>query len=97
MAAKTTLAPKSSPAKAPKLSPSNAVAAGAVTPTIQRNEGVENAAPMTPKNFRNHPDMENFFRFIYENDLRIEALHIIDEIIVQRASRRKKGGMTANA
>src|SRR3972149_4015336 len=22
------------------------------------------------KNFRHHPDMENFYRFIYENDLR---------------------------
>ena len=26
------------------------------------------------KNFRHHPDMENFYRFIYENDLRHEAL-----------------------
>src|SRR5689334_13031300 len=32
------------------------------------------------KNFRHHPDMENFYRFIYENDLRHEALAIIDEI-----------------
>src|SRR5579871_3877132 len=41
------------------------IAAGAVTPTIQRTEGEANQTPMTPKNFRNHPDMENFFRFIY--------------------------------
>src|SRR5438105_1736641 len=33
------------------------------------------------KNFRHHPDMENFYRFIYENDLRHEALAIIDEIM----------------
>ncbi len=31
----------------------------------------------TMKNFRNHPDIENFYRFIFENDLRLEALEII--------------------
>lgn len=79
--------------------PSNAITAniqaGAVTPTLQKSE--EGAAPMTPKNFRNHPDMENFFRFIYENDLRVEALHIIDEIIVERKNRRRGKASTANA
>ncbi|MFZ9596121.1 MAG: hypothetical protein ACO3A2_08590 [Bdellovibrionia bacterium] len=40
------------------------------------------------KNFRHHPDMENFYRFIFENDLRHEALAIIDEIIVQKAEKR---------
>ena len=39
-----------------------------------------------PKNFRNHPDMENFYRFIYEHDLRLEALEIIDQIITARAA-----------
>lgn len=57
-------------------------------PTLAKPE--EGAAPMTPKNFRNHPDMENFFRFIYENDLRLEALQIIDEIISTRKAKRKK-------
>lgn len=56
------------------------------TPTISREE----SAPMTPKTFRNHPDMENFFRFIYDNDLRVEALQIIDTIIVDRRARKKK-------
>jgi len=36
------------------------------------------------KNFRNHPDMENFYRFIYENDLRIEALQILDELLIAK-------------
>lgn len=40
------------------------------------------------KNFRHHPDMENFYRFIFENDLRLEALGIIDEMLVQRANRK---------
>src|SRR5947209_8543525 len=39
------------------------------------------------KNFRHHPDMENFYRFIYENDLRHEALAIIDEIMVEKLKR----------
>lgn len=90
------------PATKGKVSTAVQIAAGAVTPTIQRTEGEANQTPMTPKNFRNHPDMENFFRFIYENDLRLEALQIIDEIIVARAARRAKKGhassvATANA
>ena len=41
------------------------------------------------KNFRHHPDMENFYRFIYENDLRFEALEIIDKILAEKQARRK--------
>ena len=41
------------------------------------------------KNFRHHPDMENFYRFIYENDLRFEALAIIDEILLEKANEKK--------
>ena len=46
------------------------------------------------KNFRHHPDMENFYRFIYENDLRHEALAIIDEVMGDKIQRNKpiKGG-----
>lgn len=40
------------------------------------------------KNFRHHPDMENFYRFIYENDLRHEALAILDEIIIERQQKK---------
>ena len=36
------------------------------------------------KNFRHHPDIENFYRFIFENDLRYEALEIIDAMALQR-------------
>jgi hypothetical protein len=44
------------------------------------------------KNFRHHPDMENFYRFIFENDLRHEALAIIDEIMAEKLRRRAAGG-----
>src|SRR6185437_14104643 len=40
------------------------------------------------KNFRHHPDMENFYRFIYENDLRHEALHIMDAMQLQKQTRK---------
>ena len=41
------------------------------------------------KNFRHHPDMENFYRFIYENDLRYEALGIIDKILIDKHEKKK--------
>lgn len=44
------------------------------------------------KNFRHHPDMENFYRFIFENDLRQEALAIIDQIMVEKQQRRLMKG-----
>lgn len=40
------------------------------------------------KNFRHHPDIENFYRFIFENDLRYEALEIIDRMALQRETRK---------
>lgn len=38
------------------------------------------------KNFRHHPEMENFYRFIYENDLRYEALAIIDQVMIAKGA-----------
>ena len=46
------------------------------------------SAAGTLKNFRHHPDIENFYRFIYENDLRYEALEIIDVIVSQRTTQK---------
>ncbi|MBI3535597.1 MAG: hypothetical protein HY072_08975 [Deltaproteobacteria bacterium] len=40
------------------------------------------------KSFRHHPDMENFYRFIYENDLRHEALTILDEVLTQKQNKK---------
>ena len=47
------------------------------------------------KNFRHHPDMENFYRFIFENDLRHEALAIIDEMMNEKLQRRMVKGLKA--
>jgi hypothetical protein len=40
--------------------------------------------PSSVKKFRQSPEIEGFYRFIYENDLRREALQILDRIIAQR-------------
>lgn len=48
------------------------------------------------KNFRHHPDMENFYRFIYDNDLRHEALAIIDQMILEK-NQKKPGKPTKGA
>jgi type I site-specific restriction-modification system R (restriction) subunit len=49
------------------------------------------------KNFRHHPDMENFYRFIYENDLRHEALAIIDDIMAEKQQRKLVKGAKAQS
>jgi len=41
------------------------------------------------KNFRHHPEMENFYRFVYENDLRFEALEIFNEILSEKSTRKQ--------
>lgn len=38
-----------------------------------------------PKNFRQQADMEAFYRFVHENDLRDDALGIFDQVRAQKA------------
>jgi hypothetical protein len=49
------------------------------------------------KNFRHHPDIENFYRFIYENDLRYEGLEIIDHMMSQRETLKAMRAAKAKA
>jgi hypothetical protein len=49
------------------------------------------------KNFRHHPDMENFYRFIFDNDLRHEALAILDEMMLDKQRRRAMKSAKASA
>ena len=46
--------------------------------------------PMSPKKFRESPELEGFYRFIYENDLRKESIQIIDRIFLTRKAKRLK-------
>jgi hypothetical protein len=54
---------------------------------IEFNEAAKAAAVAggVPKNFRQQADMEAFYRFVHENDLREQALEILDKVRTQRA------------
>lgn len=54
-------------------------------------EGAKNLAAAAtvngvPKNFRQQADMEAFYRFVHDNDLREEALTILDSVRTQKAA-----------
>ena len=51
--------------------------------------------PSSIKKFRQSPEIEGFYRFVYENDLQREAFDILDRIVQRRkalksAARGKK-------
>lgn len=87
-------APKAAPApEAPKAQAAPAAGAAGAQQQAGGTPGTEQQSASF-KNFRHHPEMENFYRFVYENDLRFEALAIIDEIMAEKAARKrlKAGG-----
>ncbi len=45
--------------------------------------------PTSLKKFRNSPEIEGFYRFIFENDLQKEAYEILDRIVVGRKAAKK--------
>lgn len=51
--------------------------------------------PTSLKKFRQSPEIEGFYRFIFENDLQKEAFDILDSIIGQRKA--KKAGAKKEA
>jgi len=44
--------------------------------------------PASPKKFRQSPELEGFYRFIYENDIRKEAYDVIDRILASRKAQK---------
>ncbi|NJL23912.1 MAG: hypothetical protein HC902_01140 [Calothrix sp. SM1_5_4] len=46
--------------------------------------------PTSIKKFRQSPEIEGFYRFVYENDLQREAFDILDKIIQRRKALRLK-------
>ncbi len=58
--------------------------------TITKSESIK----VPEVNFRSAADIENFYRFIHENDLRREAAQIFDTIItrldLKKRRRRRK-------
>ena len=45
--------------------------------------------PTSLKKFRHSPEIEGFYRFIFENDLQKEAYEILDRIVVGRKAAKK--------
>jgi len=45
--------------------------------------------PTSLKKFRQSPEIEGFYRFIYENDLQKEAFEILDRIVNARKAAKK--------
>lgn len=45
--------------------------------------------PTSLKKFRQSPEIEGFYRFIYENDLQKEGYEILDKIITQRKLKKQ--------
>jgi len=57
------------------------------------NETIATEAPKTPRNFRSAIDIENFYRFVNENDLRKEAkimLELIHNKVMGQVKKKKK-------
>jgi hypothetical protein len=44
--------------------------------------------PTSTKKFRQSPEIEGFYRFIFENDLRIEGYEILGKILQRRRESR---------
>lgn len=51
--------------------------------------------PTSVKKFRQSPEIEGFYRFIYENDLQKEAFEILDRIVGLRKQKKSKDNKTA--
>ncbi len=48
--------------------------------------------PTSTKKFRQSPEIEGFYRFIFENDLRQEAVGVLDRILLRRREEREAAG-----
>lgn len=46
--------------------------------------------PTSLKKFRQSPEIEGFYRFVYENDLQHEAYEILEDIVERRKVTRAK-------
>ncbi len=49
---------------------------------------VQSETLVNPKKFRSSVEIESFYRFIFENDLRKEALEIIERIVGRRKAQK---------
>ena len=53
-------------------------------------QNTQQGAAKNIRNFRTAPDIENFYRFVHENDLRAEAKKVLELIVSERKALAKK-------
>lgn len=53
--------------------------------------------PTSVKKFRQSPEIEGFYRFIYENDLQKEAYEILERIVSDRKAKKRSEKLEAAA
>jgi hypothetical protein len=53
--------------------------------------------PTSLKKFRQSPEIEGFYRFVYENDLQKESYDILDKIIIARKAKKADAKKEAQA
>lgn len=53
--------------------------------------------PTSLKKFRQSPEIEGFYRFVFENDLQKESYDILDRIIQQRKTKKADAKKEAQA
>lgn len=68
----------------------------ATTTTTTETKNATDAIKAT-RNFRTNPEVENFYRFVYENDLRFEAKKVFEQIVASMKKETKKRKRRAKA
>ena len=53
--------------------------------------------PTSLKKFRQSPEIEGFYRFVFENDLQKESYEILDQIIIARKAKKQTLAKEAKA
>lgn len=53
--------------------------------------------PTSLKKFRQSPEIEGFYRFVFENDLQKESYEILDQIIIARKTKKATAAKEAKA
>jgi hypothetical protein len=53
--------------------------------------------PTSLKKFRQSPEIEGFYRFVFENDLQKESYEILDQIIADRKAKKATAAKEAKA
>lgn len=53
--------------------------------------------PTSLKKFRQSPEIEGFYRFVFENDLQKESYEILDQIIIARKAKKQSAAKEAKA